>query len=54
MFWWGWLIVGVGAIFAGFITLGVIGCRKFWKSIENNDMDNMCIRRWERKWKNMP
>ena len=44
--WWVWLIVGLVAIF---IALGVIGCLKFWKSIENNDMDNMCIRRWERK-----
>jgi len=49
MFWWGWLIVGVGAILVGFITLGVIGCLKFWKSIENDGLDNMCIRRWERK-----
>jgi len=47
--WWIWLIVGSGAIFVGYITLGVIGCRKFWKSIENDGLNNLCIRRLERK-----
>ena len=43
---WGWIFLG---IFAGFIALGVIGCLKFWKSIENEGLDNMCTRRLKRK-----
>jgi len=46
----GWLLVAVGgAVVLGYITLGVIGCLKFWKSIENEGLDNMCTRRLKRK-----
>jgi len=45
MSWWVWLIIGVGSIFVGFIMWHGIGFWKFWKSIEDNDMNNMCIRR---------